>query len=522
MEQRPPLTHAMTSPTLNPHPHFPAPKLDTEDDTSSEPPEAITPTSDAHSPNFEHHGPTLTQPSSFPNNPTIITSAPTPPLKQRAMPTHPAPTAATPDNGPEKKEKRSVAKTIRNVFKRAGSSHAVEAMQRPHGTFGQWDFDGAASSTAFLGRGTQSANVSPAHSGSPSPATSGSPTSTVTDSTGIVDHTSDPGTDAPSQLSADRRAATGLSLRGRKIAFAGSPHQRKRSRTDAKNAAAVQQERNSNLADVAQLNEADEGFLSPATGVGLKARRMSMQLPDDFVVDYVELDTEFASASKLPLRRGKTLGKGATSTVKLMTRKGVAAVKGGEPRIFAVKEFRKREAGEDQDEYDKKVKSEYSIAHALHHPNIVESIRLCTHAGRWNVVMEYCPQGELFSLVQKGYLQLEDKLCLWKQLLRGVDYLHAHGVAHRDIKLENLLMTDGGVLKITDFGVSEVFSGEHPGLRKGGGECGKNMGDVRRCEPGICGSLPYIAPEVLAKNGMTSPAAGTALACSVRHADSEL
>lgn len=237
-----------------------------------------------------------------------------------------------------------------------------------------------------------------------------------------------------------------------------------------------------------------------AEGTGLKARRLSTSLPDEFFVDHCELDEEFKSTSLLPGRRGKSVGKGATATVKLMVRKG-----GPSEQLYAVKEFRGKEAGEDEDEYVKKVKSEYSIAKSLHHPNIVDTVRLCTHSGRWNHVMEYCCAGELYALVEKGlfrdHFKLEDRLCLFKQLLRGVDYLHSHGIAHRDIKLENLLLTGGGQLKITDFGVSEVFSGVHPGLRAAGGRCGKDMGEVRRCKPGICGSLPYIAPEVLAKQG---------------------
>ena len=222
-----------------------------------------------------------------------------------------------------------------------------------------------------------------------------------------------------------------------------------------------------------------------------------MSLPDDFVVDTVELDKEFAKASKMPGKKGKLLGGGATSTVRLMNRRGHG------DEVYAVKEFRKKGITEDADEYDKKVKSEYTIAKSLHHPNIVESVRLCTHAGRWNVVMEFCPHGELYTLIKQKYLTLDDKLCLWKQLLKGVAYLHNHGIAHRDIKLENLLMSKDGHLKITDFGVSEVFCGEHPGVRNAGGECGKNMKELRRCAPGICGSLPYIAPEVLEKKGMS-------------------
>ena len=242
-------------------------------------------------------------------------------------------------------------------------------------------------------------------------------------------------------------------------------------------------------------------FSKPAIeGAGAKARRLSTSLPDEFFVDHCELDEEFKSTSVLPGKKGKYVGKGATATVRLMIRKG-----GSSDQVFAVKEFRGKERDENEDEYVKKVESEYSIAKSARHPNIVETVRLCTHAGRWNHVMEYCSVGELYALVEKGlfrdYFKLEDRLCLFKQLLRGVDYLHKHGIAHRDIKLENLLLTANGHLKITDFGVSEVFSGQHPGVRGSGGECGKDMGEVRRCKPGLCGSLPYIAPEVLEKKG---------------------
>ena len=71
----------------------------------------------------------------------------------------------------------------------------------------------------------------------------------------------------------------------------------------------------------------------------------------------------------------------------------------------------------------------------------------------------------------------------FKQLINGVEYLHRKGVTHRDIKPENLLlMEDQKTLKISDFGLSTVF-------RHGGQE---------RLLERRCGSLPYVAPEVLA------------------------
>ncbi|CAK7265202.1 hypothetical protein SEPCBS57363_001460 [Sporothrix epigloea] len=230
-------------------------------------------------------------------------------------------------------------------------------------------------------------------------------------------------------------------------------------------------------------------------GTGLKARRMSLSLPDDFTVDVVDLHNEYEYQHMMGRHR-RHLGKGATSKVTLMFHKGFP------DELFAVKEFRGKSSSETPEEYEKKVKSEYSIAKSLHHPNIVETFRLCTDHGRWNHVMEYCQEGDLYSMVEKKYLRTpereKDRLCLFKQLVQGLNYLHSHGIAHRDIKLENLLVTNNSKLKITDFGASDIFSGTHPGLRAAGGRCGYNSDKtVRLCKPGICGSLPYISPEVL-------------------------
>jgi serine/threonine protein kinase len=313
-----------------------------------------------------------------------------------------------------------------------------------------------------------------------------------------------PGSDA--FLKKKSRASTGFTLRSRP----GHPH-----RSEGPSPQELQLKRRASSFDyskqdkplIGDASEALHAVRSPwempaETGTGVKARRMSLSLPDDFTVDVVELASEFESQHKLLGRHGKHLGKGATSKVTLMVGKN-----GGE--LYAVKEFRGKSSSETRDEYEKKIKSEFTVAKSLHHPNIVDTVRLCIDSGRWNHVMEYCEDGDLFTLVSKKYLTREerekDRLCLFKQLVSGINYLHANGIAHRDIKLENLLITKQSRLKITDFGVSEVFSGIHPGLREAGGQCGKNMGEVRRCAPGICGSMPYISPEVLKKADYYDP-----------------
>ncbi|KAK7754566.1 hypothetical protein SLS62_003348 [Diatrype stigma] len=298
------------------------------------------------------------------------------------------------------------------------------------------------------------------------------------------------------------RAQTGLSFRGRAVNFVthGTSNP-KPQRTKSLERAKRQQRQEERTGY--QVLQRQPWAAPPEAGVGMKARRLSLSLPDDFTVDVAELLKEFEYQHKILGRHGKHLGKGATSKVTLMVRKGSPG------ELVAVKEFRSKSSNETTDEYVNKIKSEFSIAKSLHHPNIVETIRLCTNHGRWNHVMEYCSEGDLFSLVSKKYLKEDgrdvDRLCLFKQLCQGINYLHSNGIAHRDIKLENLLITKDSKLKITDFGVSEVFSGIHPGLREAGGQCGVGMGEVRYCKPGICGSLPYIAPEVISKEGDYDP-----------------
>lgn len=500
----PPLTHsAIFTDIYHPRHDNQFAMAESEEESGSEPPEAITPTSDTHPPlSFAHHGSDhALPPSTMPSKPQIINTTAAPPVvKESKTPK----SSSSPNRAQDRKEngfeppKRSVTKTIKRVFRRSNSQSYESSDRNP---FNVMSSTPVAQQHQALSPGARkqsvsiSANNSPHGSNPHTPSSGGSPSSTVNDS------------DAPRMMSRDQRSRTGGFNFGRKktpgVQWAGAVGEdsKQAPSDDTLEGVRTENEEKAALAKTMRRLREPDLFPEPAEyGAGLKARRMSINLPDEFIVDTVELDKEFTSTSKLPGRRGKTLGKGATSTVKLMTRRGAGDA------IYAVKEFRKRGRTEGEGEYDKKVKSEFSIARSLHHPNIVESVRLCSHAGRWNVVMEYCPQGELFSLVQKRYFEDRDKFCLWKQLVRGVAYLHTHGIAHRDIKLENLLMTDQGYLKITDFGVSEVFSGEHPGLRAAGGECGKNMGtEVRKSAPGICGSLPYIAPEVLEKKGEYDP-----------------
>ncbi len=147
------------------------------------------------------------------------------------------------------------------------------------------------------------------------------------------------------------------------------------------------------------------------------------------------------------------IGKGATAVVRLAHKWDRSTEK-----LYAVKEFRKRRKNETEKEYVKKLTSEFCISSTLHHINIVETVDLVQDENRhWCEVMEYCPVEICMLPSNGGGMSQAEVECSFKQILNGIAYLHSMGVAHRDIKPENLLLDGHGHIKITDFGVSDVF-----------------------------------------------------------------
>ncbi|EJT79046.1 HAL protein kinase [Gaeumannomyces tritici R3-111a-1] len=171
---------------------------------------------------------------------------------------------------------------------------------------------------------------------------------------------------------------------------------------------------------------------------------------------------------------GKVLGSGAGGSVRLMRR-------GEDNTVFAVKEFRPRHTYETEKEYVKKLTAEYCIGSSLHHGNIIETLDIVQEKGKWYEVMEYAPY-DLFAIVMTGKMSREEVTCSFLQILSGVTYLHSMGLSHRDLKLDNVVVSEHGIMKIIDFGSAHVF--KYPF------ENGINLAK------GIVGSDPYLAPEV--------------------------
>ena len=131
----------------------------------------------------------------------------------------------------------------------------------------------------------------------------------------------------------------------------------------------------------------------------------------------------------------------------------------------------------------KQIAMEVSLhSHIGQHPNIIEWFATGEDAiWRW-IAMEFAEGGDLFDKIEADVGVKEDIAHLYfLQLIGGVSFMHSKGVAHRDLKPENILLSESGNLKLADFGMSTMF--EYKGARKQSST--------------MCGSPPYIAPEVL-------------------------
>lgn len=123
------------------------------------------------------------------------------------------------------------------------------------------------------------------------------------------------------------------------------------------------------------------------------------------------------------------------------------------------------------------------VGSTLHHPNIIETVDIISDHGHYYEVMEYA-EFDLFSIVMSGKMTRPEIYCVFRQIIDGVDYLHSMGLAHRDLKLDNCVMTHNNTVKLIDFGTAVVF--KYPDQRP-------------TRASGIVGSDPYLAPEVIGK-----------------------
>ena len=175
--------------------------------------------------------------------------------------------------------------------------------------------------------------------------------------------------------------------------------------------------------------------------------------------------------------RKKILGRGSFGTVFLVKQKELS-------RYFAMKVIKKTLKNKEEEE---NLMNEIEILRKLDHPNILKITDFYPLKTEYNIITEYCQEGELFDEI-KAHAPFNEVLTAWymRQILSAVSYCHSMNIIHRDLKPENILIVKrvkSGFhpIKIIDFGTAKVFQKE-------------------KSEHLLIGSAYYIAPEVLSRN----------------------
>lgn len=193
----------------------------------------------------------------------------------------------------------------------------------------------------------------------------------------------------------------------------------------------------------------DKRAQSPARSSKRSVRNHSSQTPPPLAP---AANVPFADDHGLTTKYGKfgkVLGSGAGGSVRLLKRSSDGVT-------FAVKQFRDRHQYETERDYNKKVTAEFCIGSTLHHGNIIETLDIVHERGHWYEVMEYAPY-DLFAVVMTGKMSRNEIYCSFLQIVSGVIFLHNMGLAHRDLKLDNVVVNEHGIMKLIDFGSAAVF-----------------------------------------------------------------
>lgn len=165
----------------------------------------------------------------------------------------------------------------------------------------------------------------------------------------------------------------------------------------------------------------------------------------------------------------KLLGKGSFGNVYLATNKL--------GQLIAIKEIH----SETDSKSLQRIHNEISILKAIKHPNVINLYEVIQDSSdRFFLVMEYCTGGDLLQyLKRKRTLHEFEVQEIVYQVARGLEALYKQNIMHRDIKLQNLLISKEGekiTIKIADFGLARYTTGY---------------------ASTYCGTLPYMAPEVI-------------------------
>lgn len=162
----------------------------------------------------------------------------------------------------------------------------------------------------------------------------------------------------------------------------------------------------------------------------------------------------------------------------------------------AVKVMEKPSAGDPT--MEPRLVREVGAMRRLNHPNILKLHEVLATKTKIYLVMELADGGELFTqLTRRGRMKEATARFYFQQLVSTLNFCHQNGVAHRDLKPQNLLLDKKGNLKISDFGLSALPESKKDGLLHT-----------------ACGTPAFTAPEIIRGKGYDG-AKADAFSCGV-------
>ncbi|KAM5260042.1 serine/threonine-protein kinase MARK2-like isoform 1-T1 [Hipposideros larvatus] len=178
---------------------------------------------------------------------------------------------------------------------------------------------------------------------------------------------------------------------------------------------------------------------------------------------YVLLNT-IGAGSQAKVKRGEHLPTGTQVAVKVIQRPSV--IIGGHRPIL----------------------TEARCMARLRHPNVVQLFEIINTQGHLFITMEYIGGGNLLDYIHThGRMMEGEARDAFRQLVSAVEYCHEKGVIHLDIKPKNVLFSTDRKVKLTDFGISELYDGNKLNA--------------------FCGTPSYMAPEIIQMEAYDGPPA---------------
>ncbi|XP_041508129.1 ribosomal protein S6 kinase alpha-1 [Microtus oregoni] len=213
---------------------------------------------------------------------------------------------------------------------------------------------------------------------------------------------------------------------------------------------------------------------------GLQPSKDEGVLKEISITHHVKAGSEKADPSQFELL--KVLGQGSFGKV-FLVRKVTRPDSG---HLYAMKVLKKATL-KVRDRV--RTKMERDILADVNHPFVVKLHYAFQTEGKLYLILDFLRGGDLFTRLSKEVMFTEEDVKFYlAELALGLDHLHSLGIIYRDLKPENILLDEEGHIKLTDFGLS------------------KEAIDHEKKAYSFCGTVEYMAPEVVNRQGHTHSA----------------